>query len=247
MPVPADESTTRKPLIELKGSSVTLPILKLLDVDAEAAAKQLARRIEQSPDFFRNAPLIIDLQAVKGGAVNFAALLKRLGELDLRPIGVRNGDEAQHKAAQAAGLAAFGDSLKEQPLQERSAAAPPRQARASARSAPPVESRAKLITQPVRSGQKVYAQGADLIVLAPVSPGAEIMADGNIHVYSALRGRALAGVKGDMESRIFCRDLHAELISIAGHYRVSENLEEDKQGKSVQIYLRGEALVIEAL
>lgn len=241
-----DESATRKPSIELKGSPVTLPILKLLDADVEAAAEQLARRIEQSPDFFRNAPLIIDLQAVKGEAVDFAALQKRLSALDLRPIGVRNGNEVQHKAAQAAGLAAFADNRIEQPLHERPAA-PPRLVKASARSAPPAETPAKLITQPVRSGQKVYAQGADLIVLAHVSPGAEIMADGNIHVYGSLRGRALAGVKGNLESRIFCRDLQAELISVAGHYRVSENLEEEMYGKSVQIYLQGEALVIEAL
>lgn len=247
MPATPDESATRKPSIELKGSPVTLPILKLLDVDVEAAAEQLARRVEQSPDFFRNAPLIIDLQAVKGDVVDFATLQKRLSALDLRPIGVRNGNEAQHKAAQTAGLAAFADNRIEQPLHERPATPPPRLTKAPARNAPPAESPAKLVTQPVRSGQKVYAQGADLIVLAPVSPGAEIMADGNIHVYGVLRGRALAGVKGNLDSRIFCRDLQAELISVAGHYRVSENLEEEMHGKSVQIYLQGEALVIEAL
>lgn len=244
---PDESATQQKPLIEMKGSPVTLPILKLLDVDVEAAAEQLARRIKQSPDFFRNAPLIIDLQSVKGGAVDFSALLKRLRGLDLRPIGVRNGDEAQNKAAQAAGLTAFADSRMEQPLQERPAASPPRLARSSVRTGQPVGVPSKLVTQPVRSGQKVYAQGADLIVLAQVSPGAEIMADGNIHVYAALRGRALAGVKGNLESRIFCRDLQAELISVAGNYRVSENLEEDMRGKSVQVYLQGEALVIEAL
>lgn len=246
MPASPDESATRKPSLELKGSPVTLPILKLLDTDVDAVGEQLARRIEQSPDFFRNAPLIVDLQAVKGQPVDFAGLQKRLVDLGFKPIGVRHGDEAQHKAAQASGLAAFADNRIEQPLHERPAAAPPRLARASARNAP-AEIPAKLVTQPVRSGQKVYAQGSDLIVLAPVSPGAEIMADGNIHVYGALRGRALAGVKGNLESRIFCRDLQAELISVAGHYRVSENLEEEMHGKSVQIYLQGEALVIEAL
>jgi len=112
---------------------------------------------------------------------------------------------------------------------------------------PPPPSHALLITQPVRSGQRVYAKGTDLIVMAPVGYGAEIMADGHIHVYNTLRGRALAGVRGDTECRIFCRDLQAELVSIAGNYRISEDLEEELRGQPVQIYMRDTALIIESL
>ena len=93
------------------------------------------------------------------------------------------------------------------------------------------------MTQPVRSGTQIYARGADLVVTAAVSPGAEIIADGNIHVYGALRGRALAGAAGDVDARIFCSRLEAELVSIAGHYLVSEQLPPEQQGFPVQIAL----------
>ena len=103
-----------------------------------------------------------------------------------------------------------------------------------------------VIDQPVRSGQQVYSRG-DLIVLAPVSTVAEIMADGNIHVYSNLRGRALAGVRGDTSARIFCQQLNAELVSIAGHYRVAEDLPESYRNRPVHLYMQGEAMHFTAL
>jgi len=105
----------------------------------------------------------------------------------------------------------------------------------------------KLITTPIRSGQQVYAPGGDLVVLAPVSAGAEILADGNIHVYGPLRGRALAGVKGDTEARIFCQSLEAELISIAGNYKVNEDLQKEHWKEGIQARLEGDQLVITPL
>jgi septum site-determining protein MinC len=99
----------------------------------------------------------------------------------------------------------------------------------------------------VRSGQRIYAQDSDLIVLAQVSPGAEIMADGNIHVYGSLKGRAMAGVKGNTEARIFCADLKAELVAIGGHYKIRENMDDLVHGKSVQIYLRNNSLFVKEL
>jgi septum site-determining protein MinC len=103
-----------------------------------------------------------------------------------------------------------------------------------------------LITTPIRSGQRVYAAG-DLIIVAPVSPGTEILAEGNIHVYGALRGRALAGVQGNTEARIFCNDLQAELISIAGNYKISEDLNPNVRNKPVQIFLDKHTLVIKEI
>jgi septum site-determining protein MinC len=100
-----------------------------------------------------------------------------------------------------------------------------------------------MITRPIRSGQRIYASG-DLVVLAQVSAGAEIMAEGNIHVYSTLRGRALAGVQGNVEARIFCSDLQAELISIAGNYKISEDMRDVVSKKAVQVYLQGHTLII---
>jgi septum site-determining protein MinC len=100
------------------------------------------------------------------------------------------------------------------------------------------------VTQPVRSGTQIYVRGGDLVVTAPVSPGAEIMADGNIHVYGVLRGRALAGASGDVEARIFCSRLEAELVSIAGHYLVSDQLPPEQRGSPVQIALVDDRLTI---
>src|SRR5262249_49661583 len=108
----------------------------------------------------------------------------------------------------------------------------------------PTAAKTRLVTQPIRSGTQIYARGSDLIVTAAVSPGAEIIADGNIHVYGALRGRALAGAAGDGDARIFCTRLEAELVSIAGHYLVSEQLPAEQQGFSVQIALVDERLTI---
>lgn len=104
-----------------------------------------------------------------------------------------------------------------------------------------------IVSRPVRSGQRVYAAGGDLSIVAAVSSGAELMADGNIHVYGPLRGRALAGMNGNLGARIFCQDLQAELISIAGHYRVSENIPAEMQGFPVQIFLDQKILRIEKL
>ncbi|MDH5327151.1 MAG: septum site-determining protein MinC, partial [Gammaproteobacteria bacterium] len=103
----------------------------------------------------------------------------------------------------------------------------------------------KFIKQPIRSGQRVYAKGGDLVILGAVNHGAEVMADGNIHIYAPLRGRALAGLDGNSESRIFCHSMEAELVAVAGNYRVFEDkVPADLYKKSVQIYLEGEQLKI---
>lgn len=104
-----------------------------------------------------------------------------------------------------------------------------------------------LVEKPVRSGQQIYAKGRDLIVLAPVGPGAEVIADGNVHIYAPLRGRALAGVMGNENARIFCKELRADLISVAGFYQVSEDLPEDLLGRQVQVRLVGHQLLVEAI
>lgn len=106
--------------------------------------------------------------------------------------------------------------------------------------------RSTIITHPVRSGQRIYAPG-DLIVMSQVSAGAEIMAEGNIHVYNTLRGRALAGVQGNTAARIFCLDLQAELISISGDYKTSEHITKQVQKKPVQVYLQDHALIIKEI
>jgi septum site-determining protein MinC len=144
---------------------------------------------------------------------------------------VQNAQPAQLEAATAAGLASFAPNASTQPRSVEPAA-------------PPAAAKARLVTGPVRSGTQIYARGGDLIVTAAVSPGAELVADGNIHVYGALRGRALAGANGDSTARIFCTRLEAELVSIAGRYLVSEQLPSDTRSFPVQIALVDDQLTI---
>ena len=227
-------------LLEIKAGSVNLLNIKLLDADAESIAAQLAHKVRKAPEFFRNAPIVIDLSGLRDpdSPIDFGKLLPMLRTLGLSPVGVRGGSEILHCTAAVAGLAVLADVRPDpSPKDGAKTTAAPTVARGST----------KLIDYPVRSGQRIYAAGGDLIVLAPVSAGAELMADGHIHIYSSLRGRALAGVQGNLESRIFCLDLQAELIAIGGQYQISENLEESIRGKPVQVFLRDDVLIIEDL
>jgi septum site-determining protein MinC len=146
------------------------------------------------------------------------------------PVGVRGASDEQKAQAQALELAVMPAARK---------GAPPLGAPAAA--AKPAAG-TLIIEKPVRSGQRIYADAGDLVLLAGVSSGAEVMAEGHIHAYGALRGRAMAGVSGNTGANIFCRELGAELVSIAGRYRVSENLESRYLGRAVQICLSGEGL-----
>ena len=200
---------------------------------------ELAEQIRLSPRFFLNAPVVLDLKdaAEFTREAEFAEAREILRRHTLSLIGVQNTAPAQLEAAAGAGLASFAPNA---PQPGRS---PPREPTRTA-SATPVAAKTRLVTQPVRSGTQIYARGADLVVTAAVSPGAEIIADGNIHVYGALRGRALAGAGGDVDARIFCSRLEAELVSIAGRYLVSEQLPSEQQGFPVQIALVDERLTV---
>jgi septum site-determining protein MinC len=129
----------------------------------------------------------------------------------------------------------------------------PNPKKTAAREAPPLPEaeaapvRPMLVEQPVRSGQRVYARGTDLVLLGGVGSGAEVMADGHIHAYGPLRGRAMAGVSGDAQACIFCQKLEAELVSVAGRYRVSDNLDEQYVGRAVRIGLSGDRLLFRPL
>jgi len=218
------------PAFELKAAAFTLPVIRLMGLDMDAVAEQLAPRVEQAPAFFLHTPVVVDLGALadSDGEVGFPQLVGLLRGLGMIPIGVRGGTTAQHEAAQAMELAILSDGARPK----------------GKGGGDPLPT---LITRPVRSGQRVYAAGGDLTVVAAVSSGAELMADGNIHVYGALRGRVMAGLKGRTDARIFCQDLQAELISVAGHYRVSENIPASLKGQRVQIFLDHEVLRIEPL
>jgi septum site-determining protein MinC len=231
----------------VQGAVFTVMVVRAGLLRDPAFERDLAEQIRRSPRFFLNAPVVLDLkdEAELADARAFAEAKDILRHHTLTLVGVQNALPAQVEAAAVAGLASFAPNST-QPRRQR----PPEPLAPSAAPAPPPPSLAAaavkslLVTQPVRSGTQIYARGADLVVTASVSPGAEIMADGNIHVYGALRGRALAGAGGDTEARIFCSRFEAELVSIAGHYLVSEQMPAAELGFPVQIALVDDRLTI---
>lgn len=249
MSVTAPQGQAEQTAFELRATTFTLPTLRLFSADLGELSRFLETKIQQAPEFFRNAPVVVDLSHLPEVALDFPLLVGLLRGLGLLPIGVRGGSEQHRETARLMDLAILSQGSRGPTAAVATKAGAPAAAQRSApeRAPPGAGAPGKLVTRPVRSGQRLYAQGGDLVVLAPVSSGAELMADGNIHVYGPLRGRALAGVKGNAEARIFCQDLRAELISVAGHYRVSENLDPALAGRPVQVRLHDGRLVIEAL
>lgn len=239
---------------DLKSASLPVVAVMLKTTDAAQFAVDLAERVADAPGFFDNDPVLIDLAAVREAEapIDFAAIVAELRSRSTLPVAVRGGSAAQMAAARAAGLAAAPD-------------APPARAEAPAaavqevvrevirevevvREVPVAGPGTVVVDKPLRSGQQVYARGADLVVMAVVSFGAEVIADGNIHVYAPLRGRAIAGARGNTEARIFSTCLEPQLVSIAGIYRTTETeLPADVRGKPAQVRLEGEKLIIEPL
>lgn len=239
------------PVLEFKSSTFFVPVLMLYNNDLPAIEHALQEKIRQAPDFFRNSPLVFDVHALNKynydlDIVTFIDFLRKLG---LFPIGIRGGNEQQNEQAQKLFITidVIRDSASAEPqkpaVDEPARKSEPVEQTVAPSEPAPAPSATTLITQPIRSGQRIYAAG-DLVILSQVSAGAEIMAEGNIHVYNTLRGRALAGVQGNKDARIFCFDLQAELISIAGDYKTSEDFDEDLRKKPVQIYLQDRALFI---
>jgi septum site-determining protein MinC len=226
----------------VQGALFTVMVVRAEMLRDPVFADELARQVERSPRFFQSAPVVLDLKGADGftNSAEFAGAAQLLREHTLALVGVQNAEPGQLAAAAAAGLASFAPSATQpsrrtaQPAAAAVAAVPVQPPRASAR----------LVTGPVRSGTQIYARGTDLVVTASVSPGAELVADGNIHVYGPLRGRALAGASGDTGARIFCSRLEAELVSIAGRYLVSEQLPAEQRGFPVQIALVDDQLTI---
>jgi septum site-determining protein MinC len=226
--------------IKLRGGTFTLLVVQVVDLRDPGFFIQLAEKIAQAPTFFQHAPVVLDLQGLSGdGPFHFDELVLGLRQHQLTPVGVQNGTEEQNLAAVEAGLSVF-------PVW-RSAPSEDNPEPASRPEKQTVGGRATVVTRPIRSGKEVYARGGDLIVMTTASTGAELLADGHVHVYGRLRGRAHAGVTGDQSARIFCQILDAELVSVAGHWRVRDDIPEDLIGKAVQIFLDGERLMIEPL
>lgn len=244
MSVNTRKKKTQTAAFELKSGNFTLPLLRLLSTDMDIVAKQLDAKVKQVPGVFRNTPLIIDLGVLSSqkSIFDMALLVDKLRGHGMIPFGIRGGNKAQNEAAFALDLAILSESRIKKAVPVKPSSQAKYQKKNQVKHELPQET--MLITQPVRSGQRVYAPGGDLVILASVSSGAEIMADGHIHVYGTLRGKALAGARGNEACRIFCKDLQAELISVAGHYRASESLDVAIRGKPVYIYLDNQTLKV---
>ena len=235
---------------EIKSASLPLVSFVLKSADITLIAQDLQTRLGDTPDFFDNDPVLVDLQHLddQAGPLDLPALLQLLRSFRMNPVALRPNNAAHEAAATLAGLFLTSEArtLPATPTTHevvREVEVIREVVREVA-----IGGSAMVVDKPLRSGQHVYAKGRDLVVLAMVNPGAEIMADGHIHVYAPLRGKAIAGAKGDTSARIFTNSLEAELLSIAGVYRTSDApLPKEVAGKAAQVWLVGDKLVMLAL
>ena len=218
---------------EIKSATLPLVALVLKSVDLGALARDLEARFGDIQDFFDQDAMVIDLSRLEPEAaegerrtVDFPALLELLKKYRLAPVAVHGGRAEQAAAALAAGLFPAPDArigtAAHSGSNAGSNAEAAAQAAAQAAAHPMAATGNLVIDKPLRSGQQVYARGRDLVMLAMVNAGAEVIADGHIHVYAPLRGRAIAGARGNADARIFALSMEPELISIAGLYRTGE-------------------------
>ena len=245
---------------ELKIGQVGIANLRVRTLDVERLAAEMRDRVARAPKLFARAAVIVDFGglAATPDAATARALIDALRAAGVLPVALAWGSSDNEALAVALGLpvlAKFRAQYEPVAGQPETPAAPPAaparavDAPAPARPAPPRGDSAPGLVQapPVRSGQQVYAENRDLTVLSQVGAGAEVIADGSIHIYGPLRGRALAGAQGNATARIFCRAFHAELVAVAGHYKVLEDIPKDLHGKPVQVWLDNEELKIAAL
>ena len=242
---------------DLKSTALSGLALMVRHADLEGLAAAMSERFGASPGVFAHEPVVIDLSILDddpAAGIDFGGLVDLLRSHLLLPVGIRGGSERLRQAALAVGLSAVSEDptatapargeLQVEPALPVSLPTSP----TSLVAPQPLAAPALIVDKPLRSGQQVYAKGGDLVVLATVNVGAEVIADGSIHVYGPLRGKAVAGAKGNTDARIFSTCMEPQLLAIAGTYRTTENpLPADVVGKPAQIRLEGERLVFEPL
>ncbi|MCE2571912.1 septum site-determining protein MinC [Motilimonas eburnea] len=245
--------------IELKGSNFTLFVLSLINNDLSSVQQALFDKVQQAPAFFSGAPIVINVSQCEQ-EIDFLGLAEVLKSQQFVLVGITGSQNEEIKqAARQAGLAV----LKSGPLTPIDVPAPSANANPVVPAAETTHIETKVKTQikvqhqqtpatqfhhgQLRSGQQIYAKDKNLVIIGSVSAGAEVIADGSIHVYGHLRGRAIAGAKGDSSARIFCRNLEAELISINGNYKLSETLQETCWQQAATVSLENDQLIISRL
>lgn len=241
---------------ELKIGQVGIANLRIRTLDVDQLIREMRERVERAPKLFGRAAVIVDFGGLTRlpDADTARALIDGLRGAGVIPVALAYGTRETETLSEQLGLPLLAKFRAQYEPVATSAPAPsraaPEPAPAKAPPAPAVkaaETKPGLVQKtPVRSGQQLYAENRDLTVLSTVGAGAEVISDGSIHIYGPLRGRALAGARGNADARIFCREFHAELVAIAGHYKVMEEVPKELRGKAVQIWLDQDQLKIVA-
>ena len=239
---------------DLKIGQVGIANLRIRTLDVERLGTEMRERVARAPKLFERAAVIVDFGGLAGtpDVATARALLDALRGAGVIPVALAYGSTDNERLAVELGLPLLAkfraqyESQEAAPAAAQPPAAPARTEPARAVLAAPGEP-GMMVSVPIRSGQQIYAEQRDLTVLATVGAGAEVIADGSIHIYGALRGRALAGARDNEKARIFCREFHAELVAIAGHYKVMEDIPADLRGKAVQVWLDNGQIHIAAL
>ena len=249
---------------ELKIGQVGIANLRVRTLDVERLVDEMRGRVQRAPKLFARAAVVLDFGglAQTPDLTTARSLIDGLRGAGVLPVALAYGTSETERLAEQLDLpllAKFRAQYERADADAAPAGAPataaptpapaeaPQRREASAPPAAPVASPGLIQSAPVRSGQQVYADNRDLTVLTSVGAGAEVIADGSVHIYGPLRGRALAGAQGNEKARIFCREFHAELVAIAGHYKVLEDIPKDLRGKAVQAWLEDGQLNIAAL
>ena len=236
------DNTLKSQAFKLKGRLYTLTAMHILSTDFTIFKQQLADTIVQAPRLFENTPIVLDCSAIDGNELDLQSFCNHMREQGLVPVALQGGTPLLETLAQCQGLAKVSASdshSKSRKTKVEDSQPDEKKDKAT------LSRTSKLVTMPIRSGQQVVSKGGDLVITASVSHGAELLADGHIHVYGALRGRALAGIAGDRTARIFCQSLEAELVSIAGFYKLRDSL--TQHTGPCQIFLQDDHIQIEAL
>lgn len=223
---------------EFKGSSFTLSVLHLTDTDPQQIKELLSSKVAQAPQFFQSAPLVVNIEELEV-IPDFDEIKQIIEDEGFVLVGVTGAqDEQTREAAKLAGLAVMTAGRSVESTEP------------AARQETPVEpalTATRVHHGNVRSGQQIYAPGGSLVIIGSVGNGAEVIADDSIHIYGALRGRALAGARGNQQARIYCQQLEPELISIAGTYQVNDALPTEMVNKDVFIRLEQNKLIFDKL
>jgi septum site-determining protein MinC len=251
-----------EPAGELKIGQVGIANLRVRTLDVGRLGEEMRDRVARAPKLFARAAVVVDFGGLPAtpDAATAQALLDALRDAGVLPVALAYGSSDNEQLAVKLGLpllakfrAQYEPATGPAPAAASSGAnakvpAPETATTRPAAPPKPVGGEPGMVqTAPVRSGQQIYADNRDLTVLTTVGAGAEVIADGSVHIYGPLRGRALAGAQGNTKARIFCREFHAELVAIAGHYKVLEDIPKELRGKAVQIWLEDEQIKIAAL